>query len=346
MKRRSLIFQQPYQMTLSEETVPDPDCNEVLVETEYSAISAGTELLVYRGQVPTGLDVDTAISALTGTFQYPLKYGYTTVGKVVALGEGVEHHYLDRRVFCFHPHESLFLATPEELISIPEDLNSLDALFLPNMETAVNFVMDGRPLIGERVVVCGLGIVGLLTTAVLSQFPLATLIGLDYYSLRRETALTLGAKAVFDPKLQSIEKTVMEYLHQRQYGGPADVMYELSGNPHALNTTIQLAGFHARVVIGSWYGQKQAKIDFGGAFHRSRIQLISSQVSTISPELSGRWTKTRRFGVVFEMLKKLTPSRFITHTFSIEHAQQAFELLDTHPEQVLQVILTYKSDLK
>jgi 2-desacetyl-2-hydroxyethyl bacteriochlorophyllide A dehydrogenase len=341
MKQRSVIFQQPYQIEIAEGIVPEPGSGEVLVETACSAISAGTELLVYRGQVPTDLDVDATISALSGTFEYPLKYGYTAVGRVIALGPAVDRYWLGRRVFCFHPHESAFLARPEELLAIPEELDSRDALFLANMETAVNFLMDGRPLIGERVVVIGLGIVGLLTTALLGQFPLAAVIGLDRYPLRRETALRFGAHATVDPQTNNFFEQIRQFLPETEDGGPADLVYEVSGNPQALNTALQIAGFHARVVIGSWYGQKQAAIELGGAFHRSRIQVISSQVSTIAPEFSGRWTKARRLEVAFERIRSLKPADLITHTFTLLQADQAFTLLDTHPEEVLQVVLTY-----
>jgi threonine dehydrogenase-like Zn-dependent dehydrogenase len=65
----------------------------------------------------------------------------------------------------------------------------------------------------------------------------------------------------------------------------ADLTFELSGNPLALNNAIALTRFSGRIVIGSWYGEKQMDINLGGTFHRSRIKLISSQVSSISPEL-------------------------------------------------------------
>ena len=244
-------------------------------------------------------------------------------------------------MFCFHSHESCFLAKPEELLLLPDALDALDAIFLPNMETAVNFLMDGRPLLGEHVVVFGQGIVGLLTTALLARFPLGALATLDWYPLRRETALALGAGAVFDPKSEEVLAQVHHWLMQQGHDGTADLVYELSGNPQTLNDAIRIAGFHARVVVGSWYGQKRAELDLGGQFHRSRIQMISSQVSSLAPEFSGRWTKQRRFDVALNLLKQIKPSQFITHRFSVEQADKAFGILDTQPEDVLQVILTY-----
>jgi threonine dehydrogenase-like Zn-dependent dehydrogenase len=127
-----------------------------------------------------------------------------------------------------------------------------------------------------------------------------------------------------------------------EHGAPgADLTYELSGNPLALDQAIAVTGFNGRVVIGSWYGQKHADLNLGGRFHRSRIRLISSQVSTIAPEWSGRWTKSRRLHVAWEMLQHVRPAHLITHRFPLAQASQAYALLDQHPEEAIQVLFTY-----
>ena len=97
------------------------------------------------------------------------------------------------------------------------------------------------------------------------------------------------------------------------------------------------------MVIGSWYGGKRADLDLGGHFHRSRIRLISSQVSTIAPDLRGRWTKARRFNLAWEMIKKIQPSRFITHRLPVERASEAYQLIDQKPEESVQVVFTYQT---
>ena len=89
-----------------------------------------------------------------------------------------------------------FVAKLDELMPIPDGIGMEDAVFLPNMETAVNFVMDGRPLVGEIVAVFGQGIVGLLTTALLTQFPLGGLVCFDRFEKRRLLALELGDGAL------------------------------------------------------------------------------------------------------------------------------------------------------
>ncbi len=126
----------------------------------------------------------------------------------------------------------------------------------------------------------------------------------------------------------------------RIFPGP-DLTYEISANPQALDQAIAATGFSGRVVIGSWYGRKRSDLCLGGRFHRSRMRLISSQVSSIAPELCGRWNKLRRYQLTWQLLQEVKPARFITHRFPISQAARAYELIDRQPEEVIQVILTY-----
>ena len=144
--------------------------------------------------------------------------------------------------------------------------------------------------------------------------------------LRRSQALTWGATAALPPDdLAAV--------------APVDLTYELSGNPAALDTAIALTGYAGRIVVGSWYGAKRAPIDLGGRFHRSRLHLVSSQVSTIDPALSGRWDKTRRFEVAWQMLRTLDTAPLITHRYRLADAAAAYRQIDQHPAATLQVLL-------
>lgn len=336
MKRICLVFTNPQEVTTQEEELPAPFLGQVLVKTEFSAISPGTELLIYRGLFPSDMAVDESIEALSGSFAYPLSYGYAAVGRVLALGPGVDPAWKDRLVFSFQPHASHFISAAEALLPVPPGISSEQACFLPNMETAVNMVMDGAPLIGERVTVFGQGIVGLLTTSLLARFPLACLVTLDRYSNRRQASQAAGASASLDPGAEDVDRLLQEWLP-----GGADLTYELSGAPVALDHAIRITGFTGRVVVGSWYGSKRAGLDLGGRFHRSRIRLVSSQVSSISPELSGRWDKPRRFSLSWEMIAQTDPRRWITHRYPIERALDAYRLLDGSPHEAIQVLFTY-----
>jgi len=170
---------------------------------------------------------------------------------------------------------------------------------------------------------------------------LAKLITLDSYPLRREKSLDLGAHASLDPAAPDFRQSLRELLEAKGTYDGADLVFELSGNPQALDQAISATGFGGRVVIGSWYGEKPVQLNLGGRFHRSRIKMISSQVSTVDPKIRGRWDKSRRLQVALRMIGKVKPASLITHRFSIDQAAEAYELLDRHAEEAIQVIFTY-----
>lgn len=336
MTGRTVRFTAPRSVEVRERTVPSPDEDQVLVETTVSAISPGTELLIYRGDAPTDMDADEEIDALTGDLGFPLSYGYAAVGRVVEVGGAVDPEWRGTRVFGFNPHESHFVADPDDLVAIPDDRCDAAAALLPNVESAVNFALDGRPRVGEHVAVFGQGVVGLLTTAVLSTFPLASLRTADCYESRREASRALGADESVDPSREDAAERL-------RAGDPAgtDLTVELSGDPDALDRAIDVTGFDGRVLVGSWYGSKRADLDLGGRFHRSRIELVSSQVSTLDPELRGRWSTERRIETAWDRLAEIDVDRLVTHRIPVEEAERAYRLLDERPDEAVQVLLTY-----
>jgi 2-desacetyl-2-hydroxyethyl bacteriochlorophyllide A dehydrogenase len=341
MNQYRLIFEKPGHTTIERRPVAQPQENELLVANRLSAISAGTEMLIFGGHFPEQMAVDTKIASLTGDFRYPLAYGYSSVGEVIAAGNPGNAGWIGRRVFAFHPHASHFAAAPESLLPLPDDISIDDAVFLANMETAVNLLMDGRPLVGERVVVMGLGTIGLLVTALLSQFPLEAVMGIDPHRIRRDAAADFGATDLFSGQETGLAVKPASMTGKSDNDSRADLIYEVSGNPDALNVAIGLAGYHTRLVIGSWYGTKSTTIALGGPFHRNRVSVTSSQVSTIAPELSARWTSRRRLQTAWAMLARCRPGRLIRHRFQIQQAQKAYELIARAPHETLQVVFTY-----
>lgn len=345
MTRTTLYFTAPYAAEVRHEPVPDPAPREVRVRTTYSAVSPGTELLIYRGQHPDPGD-DAALDPLTGSADYPLACGYSTVGVVEAVGREVDADWQGRRVFGFQPHTSHFCCAPARLIPLPAALDDRDAVFIPNMETAVNLVMDGAPRIGERVLVLGQGVVGLLTTALLNRFPLEVLAATDRYAARRARSLELGADHAFDPSAPSTDQTLREVLRLAAedavpHGSGADLLFELTGVPAALDDAIRYAGFESRIVVGSWYGARRAAIDLGGRFHRRRIRIVSSQVSTVASTLRGRWDKERRMQAVLSCIQSIKPSQLITNIIPIQRAPEAFETLSELPHDKIQMLFNY-----
>jgi 2-desacetyl-2-hydroxyethyl bacteriochlorophyllide A dehydrogenase len=339
-----LYFTAPREVEVREETLPELGATDVLVETVCSAISAGTEMLIYQGRFPRDLETDSIISGMRGGFKYPLAYGYASVGVIRETGKQVDGSWRDQLVFAFQPHTSHFICKPESLLPIPSSLSSEASSFLPNMETAINLVQDGAPILGERVLILGQGVVGLLTAALLNEFPLDTLVTVDRFDLRCQMSKVecqtsnVARCQILDSSRIDFREQALASLHQG-----ADLTFELSGNPAALNDAIALTTFSGRIVIGSWYGEKSVEVHLGGSFHRSRIKLISSQVSSISPDLSGRWNKRRRFDIAWKALERIGPEKWITHHFELEEAQKAYRLLDENPEQAVQVLFSRTS---
>ncbi|MES3007080.1 MAG: zinc-binding alcohol dehydrogenase [Pseudomonadota bacterium] len=339
-KAQQLWFTKPFAVEVREQSLATPAAGELLVKTVCSAISAGTEMLVYRGQIPGAMTLDASLDSLQGAADYPLQYGYASVGLVQQIGEGVDPEWMGKRVFSFQPHASHFIATPASAIVLPDDIEPEAAVFLANMETAVNLVQDGAPVIGERVAVLGQGVVGLLLTGLLSRFPLADLTAVDGVAARRAQALRAGARQVFSPD-SAVESVKNTQQRESSSCNGADLIYEVSGVPEALNLAVSLSGYSSRIVIGSWYGNKSTVVPLGGDAHRNRLHISTSQVSTIAPSLSGRWDKRRRFNLAWEMIRQTRPQQLITHRASLHEADALYKLLHEAPGDVLQAIFTF-----
>lgn len=333
---RSVVFTAPRRVELQESPIPTLQPDDVLVETICSAISPGTEKLVYLGKFPKKIaDKHDLISS---SIDYPIAYGYANVGRIKQVGNQVKGDLKDRIVFALRPHTSLFSSKPEQLSFLPQHVTPEDACLLPFVETAVNSVQDAAPLVGEKAFVLGQGIIGLLVSAILSRFPLDKLVTTDYYSLRRK-----ASRAISPHVTVSLDPMHPEYLEEinTHLNNGADLTLECTGNPVALNDAIRSTTFSGRVIIASWYGENSSPLDLGSTFHRSRIKLISSQVSTIAPELSGRWDKERRLDFAWKLLAEIKPGQWITHRFKQRDCSQAYDLICDHPDETIQVILTY-----
>ena len=149
-------------MRLDQVEIAEPGRSEVLVRTEYSGISGGTELLAYRGEIDPRLPLDETIGALEGTFAYPFAYGYSCVGRV-------ERGTLEgERVFAFHPHQDLFVAPERDVLP----LGAIDprvATLFPLVETALQVTLEAGAGLGGVAAVIGLGPVGTLCAALLER---------------------------------------------------------------------------------------------------------------------------------------------------------------------------------
>jgi 2-desacetyl-2-hydroxyethyl bacteriochlorophyllide A dehydrogenase len=327
---RSLWFVAPRRIEIRGDELPSVAAGEVSVRTMFSGISAGTELLAYRGELDPDMAVDETIGALGGTFRYPFRYGYSCVGVIEEsrseLAEGTV-------VFAFHPHQDRFVTGAAGVLT----LGSVDprhGTLFPFVETALQITLDAGPLLGETVVVFGLGVVGALTTLMLRRTG-ARVVAVEPRSWRREIMSGLGADAVAPDDLADALTT-----HGRR--APVSLVIEASGNPDVLRSALPLLDHEGTVLVASWYGTKEVTLPLGQEFHRRRLTLRSTQVSTIPARLRDRWDADRRRDAVVHLLDDLPLALLATHGFPFGDAGSAYAALDSGREGLMHAALVYE----
>ena len=334
LKARALWFSAPRTATLRAEDVPPPGAGEVRVETLASAVSAGSEMLVYRGEVPQELPLD--LPTLRGSYGFPIKYGYAAAGRVLDAGPEVEHLAPGDPVFVHHPHQEVFVVPATMPVRLPDGLDPMLGVFVANLETALNIVHDTPLRLGETALVSGGGVVGLLVARLLKLAGAGVVLVVDPLKRRRKLALAAGADDAFGPEDQS--GRVMKITG----GRGVDVAVEVSGSGDALQAAIEALATEGTVVVASWYGTKSVALDLGQHFHRGRVRLRSSQVGRSNPELAPRWDRERRTDTVLALLGRLGLENLITHRLAFDRSPEAYQLLDDRPEEAVQVVFTYR----
>ena len=330
----ALWFSAPRTTEFRPERVWAPGPGEVRVRTIASALSQGTEMLVYRGEVPADLPLD--LPTLAGSFSFPIKYGYATVGRVLDSGGDVENLAPGDTVFVHHPHQDVFLVPAEALVRLPSGLDPLLGLFVANLETALNVIHDTPLHLGEAALVFGQGVVGLLVTQLLGLAGASRVLVVDPVKKRRELALDVGADEAFEPD------DVPERVLNATAGRGADVAVEASGAGVALQAAIDAVASEGTVVVASWYGTKPVALSLGEHFHRGRVRLRSSQVGGMNPDLGPRWDHARRMETVLGLLSRLRLKELISHRFPFDRAPDAYRLVDERPGETVQVIFTHE----
>ncbi len=280
MMARALWTVAPGQAELRDEALPPRAPDQALVRTLVTGISRGTERLVLQGRVPESQYPVMRAPLMGGDFPFPVKYGYSAVGVIEAgADEGT-------RIFCLHPHQDRFLAPAAMCIPIPDAVPDARAALAANMETAVNIAWDARPLAGERVLVIGAGVVGLLAACLIARIPGTEVVITDIDQSRRALAESLGA----------------QFAAPEDAPGERDLIIHASAAPAGLRHALSLCAFEARIVEASWFGDRDVPLPLGEAFHARRLSIISSQVGAVAPAMRGRRTYAERLGLALSLL--------------------------------------------
>ena len=261
---RALWYAGKGAVELREAPLPALAPGEARVRTLFSGISRGTERLVFKGAIGRSEWERMRCPMQEGAFPFPVKYGYCAAGVV----EDGPADVVGRNVFCLHPHQDVFQVPADRLAVIPDQVPARRATLAANMETALNALWDSGAGPGDRIVVVGAGVVGLLVASLAARLPGATVTVVDVDAGRRPLAEALGAG----------------FAAPERAPGEADVVFHASASAAGLNTAIACAGLEATIVEMSWYGDKPVEVGLGGAFHSRRLKLVSSQVGQVSAE--------------------------------------------------------------
>jgi 2-desacetyl-2-hydroxyethyl bacteriochlorophyllide A dehydrogenase len=329
----ALWFTAPRRAELVEEAVREPTGSEVSVRAIASLVSAGTEMLVYRGELPA--EDDLGLETCEGTFGFPVKYAYQVVGEVVEAGDDARFKP-GQIVFARHPHQDYFTIRSDGwlVLPVPDGLSPERAVFVNLLEVALNCHLDIPVRFGDVVVVYGQGVVGSLA-AQLARRTAGTLIVVDPIAARRDNALAWGADAAFAPADASAA------IADLTGGRGADICIEATGAPSALQAAILATGQEGTVAVVSFFGMRQVPLVLSPEFHYRRLRIVSSQVSSLGSGLQPRWSRERRSAVAFELLRSDWLVTHVSHELPFSRAPEAYSVLDTAPDEAMGIVLRY-----
>ena len=329
MRARAVEFTAPGRVRVVEVTPPEPADGDAVVQTLYSGISSGTETLALRGEIDPRTPLDDKIGALHGTFSFPFRYGYSCVGLTEPgcseLGDG-------RLVFCFHPHQSVLVRPASELLPV-DGIDARVATMLPLVETGLQIALDAGNVAGRVVVVTGLGTVGILAGAMLTARG-ARVLGAEPRPWRREAGGAFNLQVVTPDNLA-------DAVAERTGGAGASVVVECSGDPAAAAQALELLEHEGTALLAGWYGRKMVPLPLGADFHRRRLSIRSTQVSTIPKSLQPEWTFERRRAEALSFLRSAPMEVLATHEFPLTEVQQAFDAVAGRATGLLHAALRY-----
>ncbi|MDD7940876.1 zinc-binding alcohol dehydrogenase [Actinomycetospora lutea] len=277
---RAFRVEAPGRGEIAEIALPAPGADDVVVRTLHSAVSRGTESLVFRGEVPASQYGLMRAPFQTGDFPGPVVYGYLAVG-VVEDGPGA-----GRTVFGLYPHQERAVVPAASVVEVPADVPPGRAVLAGTVETAVNALWDAAPRVGDRVAVVGAGMVGAAVAGVLATFPGVRVELVDVDPARRAVAETLG----------------VGFATPDDAAGGCDLVLHASTTEAGLARSLELLGDEGEVVEMSWFGDRAPRVPLGEAFHSRRLTIRATQVGRVAPARRARWATSDRLRLALRLL--------------------------------------------
>lgn len=333
---RAVWYVRPGVAELRSEPLPRPGSGEARVRTLWSGISRGTERLVSNGLVPESEWKRMRAPLQGGEFPFPVKYGYCATGMV----EEGPAELIGRAVFCLAPHQDQFVAPVSMLAPLPDGLAPRRATLAANMETALNAHWDAGTGPGDRIVVVGAGIVGLLVAAVAARVPGTSVTVVDTELSRATLVTSLGATFALAPTAPGGRLPTGE--SPGSIKDDADVVFHTSASAQGLATAVASAGMEGTIVELSWYGDTPVSLALGGAFHSRRLKLVSSQVGQVSASRRVRWSYRRRLDAALRLLSDPVFDALVAEEIDFAEAPRALPLILAGSSPALAPVIRYQ----
>jgi threonine dehydrogenase-like Zn-dependent dehydrogenase len=302
--------------------LPVPGEHDVLVRTRYSAVSRGTEALVFRGGVPASQHEVMRAPFQEGDFPAPVKYGYLNVGTV----ESGPAELVGSTVFCLYPHQTRYVVPASAVTAVPAAVPAARAVLAGTVETALNAVWDASPQVGDRIAVIGAGMVGAAVAGILGRVPAARVQLVDVDPARADIAAALG----------------VEFALPDEALGDCDRVVHASASEQGLARALELLAPEGVCVELSWYGDRRVSVPLGEWFHSRRLTIRSSQVGTVSPNRSGSYA--RRLAVALDLLRDPRFDALVTSECSFGQLPAVLPDLISGEPSSLCLRVTYDSD--
>src|SRR5579871_5800388 len=339
MHARQVVITEPYQAAVREVELPQPAANQILVATEVSAVSAGTELAVWTGthqwlKDPTLPD-----------WKFPFRPGYSAAGTVVAVGSEVSGWKPGDRVSYPGNHASAELLTlgheRGRLWRLPDGLDAGKAAVACVARYGMGAAIRAGITLGRSVAVLGLGVIGQFALRCLLAAGAHPVVGIDGVAMRRDAARAAGADQVIDPGAGDIRAQLAEYLGCRG----AEVVADATGIPDAVPVAMSLACDGGQVVVvGSPRGRAK-EVNFYDDLHRRYLEVTGAHGNMLfepaHTRLAGAWGMDKAQNWLLGALAKdrLSLAGLVTHRIRPQELGTAYEGLLKKREEYLGVLV-------
>jgi len=293
----TVVFPEPRSVVVEDRSCPDPGPGEVLVETDCSLVSTGTELTILSGEYPEESQWD-------AYGQYPFVPGYNNVGRVVAVGDGADLSAGDR-VATWAPHARYVAVDAGDCRPVPEGIDDADAALFATAEIVMNGLRRGRVDWGERVAVFGLGTLGQLAVRLCDLAGAGRVVGFDLADERLGYLPDRPAVTGVNPADADPADAMADAGGTASAAGDglADVVVEVTGDPAAIPQEVAALREQGRLVLlSSPHGPTE--FDFHDHCNAPSIEIIGAH-QTSSPSVSiprAPWSKARHGALFFDLL--------------------------------------------